>query len=95
MLHTNGQGVVINGHSISTTGDVRKTSKAKRSISRTQAEFLSFIKDNDAKRLSDSLNFVHDLALYHSDLPLDEEEKFALYSVKILWQELDELATKQ
>lgn len=34
---------------------------------------------------------IHDLALYHTDLPVDTTEKMALFNIKILWESLEEL----
>ncbi|ACT91363.1 hypothetical protein Dfer_0092 [Dyadobacter fermentans DSM 18053] len=35
---------------------------------------------------------VHDLALYHSDVPFDQAEKDALCDLKLLWEGLERMA---
>lgn len=92
MLQSNGQRVRLNGYSVNTTGNARNASKVKPAITAAQAEFISFITGNDIRGFSESLKLVHDFALYHTDLPLDDDEKFALYNVKLLWEELDKLS---
>ncbi|MDR6806041.1 hypothetical protein J2Y45_003233 [Dyadobacter sp. BE34] len=35
---------------------------------------------------------IHDLALYHSDVPLDQVEKSALFDLKVLWEGFERMA---
>lgn len=35
---------------------------------------------------------IHDLALYHSDIPLDQAQKSALFDLKLLWEGLERMA---
>lgn len=37
---------------------------------------------------------IHDLAVYHTDLPVDTTEKMALFNIKILWESLEELGRR-
>lgn len=57
----------------------------------SQSEFIEFVLFYGVSELSKSLKAVHDLALYHSDIPVDVAEKHALYGVKCLWEGLEEM----
>jgi hypothetical protein len=37
---------------------------------------------------------IHDLALYHSDIPFDQAEKSALFDLKVLWEGLEKWGRK-
>jgi hypothetical protein len=37
---------------------------------------------------------VHDLALYHSDVPFEKAEKSALFDLKVLGEGLEEMGQK-
>lgn len=60
----------------------------------SEAEFLNSIKFQGIAELIDSLKMIHDLALYHTDLPVDTTEKMALFNIKILWESLEELGRR-
>ncbi|RDY61494.1 hypothetical protein DX873_04850 [Flagellimonas nanhaiensis] len=51
-----------------------------------QVELLQFANYLDGPDLVNALKLLHDVVIYHSEIPLDEEEKTALYSVKGLWE---------
>ena len=72
-----------------TAGDTRNVSKIKVLLTPSQSEFIDFVLFYGASELSKSLRIVHDLALYHSDIPVDAAEKRALFSVKCLWEGFD------
>ncbi|GHE62503.1 hypothetical protein [Roseivirga thermotolerans] len=76
---SNGQGVCLNGNSASTAIDTRNVSKS-------QLEFLDYLKFHGLEQLSESLKLIHDLALYHSDVSFNEDEESALFDLKILWE---------
>lgn len=42
-------------------------------------------------RISRSLEMIHDIALYHSNLPIDQTEKYALLDLKLLMEQLNQL----
>ena len=86
MQTSNGQSVCLNSHSVNTTSDTRNVSKVKVSLTPSQAEFIDFVLFHGVKELSKSLRMIHDLALYHSDVPFDETEKVALFDLKLLWE---------
>jgi hypothetical protein len=67
------------------------TSKVKVSLSDPQAELIDFILFHGASGLSNSLKIIHDLALYHSDVPFDKAEKTALFDLKLLWEQLEQM----
>ncbi|WP_082217170.1 hypothetical protein [Dyadobacter psychrophilus] len=41
-----------------------------------------------------SLKMVHDLALYHSDVPFDTAEKSAHFDVKVLWEGFEKMGAR-
>ena len=49
-----------------------------------QIELLKLIYFHGAQEVAKSLQIVHDIALYHSDFPLDSDEKASLYDVNAL-----------
>lgn len=49
-----------------------------------QIELLEMLVLNDPQELANELMLIHDMALYHSDYSINEEEKGALYQVKQL-----------
>ena len=49
-----------------------------------QIELLEIVKFNGALELSEELMLIHDMALYHSNCSINEEEKTALYQLKML-----------
>lgn len=72
-----------------TAGDTRNVSKVKVWLTPSQCEFIDFVLFYGASELSKSLRIVHDLALYHSDVPIGAEEKRALFGVRCLWEGVD------
>jgi hypothetical protein len=59
----------------------------------TSAEqsLLDFITDCEAPALAKMLREVRDMALYHSDIPVEEKEKVNLLHIKLLADELEKL----
>jgi len=51
-----------------------------------QLELLDYADALDGPHLVKSLKLLHDIAVYHSTEPIDEEEKDALYLIKGLWE---------
>lgn len=91
----NGQGVGLNGHSPNATGDTRNVSKVRVSLTPSQAEFIDFVLFHGVRQLSKSLRLIHDLALYHSDIPFDETEKVALFDLKLLWEGFERIEKEE
>ena len=73
-------------HSSSKTSDTRNVSKVKVLLTPSQHEFIDFVLFFGVRELSNSLKMIHDLALYHSDIPVTNAEKGALYNLKLLWE---------
>jgi hypothetical protein len=67
------------------------TDLTKASLSHLQTELIDFILFHGASGLSTSLKIIHDLALYHSDVPFDKVEKAALFDLKLLWEQLEQM----
>jgi hypothetical protein len=74
--------------SADTAGDTRNVSKIKVWLTPSQSEFIEFVLFYGASELSKSLKLVHDMALYHSDISINADEKRALFGVKCLWEKL-------
>jgi len=86
MRASNGQVVGHDTHAANNTGGTRQVPKINVTLTPREAEFLEEVQFCGAKQLSLSLKMVHDMALYHSDVPIDETEKSALYDMKLLWE---------
>lgn len=56
-----------------------------------QTQLLDFINPLDAPDLVHSLKHIHNIALYHSEGPLNDPEKVALYWMKGLWERIAEI----
>ncbi len=57
------------------SASAKNTSRVRLSLSHSQAEFIDFILFHGAIELSNSLKMIHDLALYHLDVPFDKVKK--------------------
>lgn len=55
-------------------------------LTQAQLKLLHYVDALDGPDRVKALKWVHDIALYESKEPLFEEEKEALYQVKVLWQ---------
>ena len=53
-----------------------------------QIELLKLIYFHGAKEMAKSLKLVHHIALYHSDFPIEDEEKNSLFDVISLSKQL-------
>jgi hypothetical protein len=60
--------------------------KISRELTPAQVQLLEYADHLDGPDLVKSLKLLHDIAIYHSHEPLDEEEKDALFTVKGLWE---------
>jgi len=75
------------------TSDTRNVSKkVKKKLLPSQVELLEFINCHDAPELVKSLKWVHNTALYHSNLFIEDEEKSVLYDVKLLIEMIEDIA---
>ena len=74
-----GQSVCLNCNSVSTAVDTQHVSKS-------QLEFLDYLNLHGLVQLSEFLRLIHDLALYQTDVSFNEDEKSALFDLKILWE---------
>ena len=94
MQTSNGAGVDLNANSVNPTSDARHASNVNNSLTPSQVEFWYLIESQSCNELARSLRMVHDLALYHSDVPFNAEEKSALFDVKVLWEGLEKIEAK-
>ncbi|WP_439558419.1 hypothetical protein [Dyadobacter sp.] len=94
MQTSNGPGVDSKEHSVNQTHDARHASKASAPLTDSQAEFWYLIECQGYKELAQSLKKVHDLALYHSNVPFDRAEKSALFDVNLLVEGFQKLGEK-
>ena len=91
---TNEEGIGSNANSVNPTHDARHASNVSAPLTQSQAEFWYAIECQGYKELAHSLKMVHDLALYHSDVPFDKAEKSALFDVNLLVEEFQKLGEK-
>lgn len=77
--------------SANTADDTQNISKVQVWLTPSQSEFIEFVLFYGASELSKSLKLVHDMALYHSDISINADEKRALFGVKCLWEGVEEI----
>ena len=80
-----------NGHCFCEKLSSQSTAVDTRHVSESQLEFLDYLKFHGLGQLSKSLKLIHDLALYHSDVSFNEDEKSALFDLKILWEGFEQV----
>jgi len=83
MLHSKGQ-----EKSCPNCGNANAQSvpKIPQMLCPAQIQLLGYADALDGPDLVQSLKLLHNIAVYHSSEPLDEAEKDALYSIKVLWE---------
>lgn len=91
MQTLDGSGVDSNPNSVNPRNDARQASNANSTITSAQAEILYLIDTQGSQELARSLRMIHDMALYHSDIPCDEPQKSALYDLKLLWESFERM----
>ncbi|WP_431161982.1 hypothetical protein [Flagellimonas beolgyonensis] len=82
MLHSKGQKNCSHG----SNADAQSAPKIPHMLSPAQVQLLHYADALDGPDLVKSLKLLHDIAVYHSTKPIDEEEKDALYLIKGLWE---------
>jgi hypothetical protein len=90
----NGEGIDSNANSVNATNDARHALEVGSPLTQSQADFLYIVDCQGCRELSQSLRMIHDLALYHSDIPFEEPQKSALYDMKLLWEGLEKMGEK-
>jgi hypothetical protein len=88
---TNEEGIGSNANSVNPTNNARHASNVGAPLTQSQVEFWYVVECQGYKELAHSLKIVHDLALYHSDVPFDTAEKSALFDVNLLVEEFQKL----
>lgn len=91
MRTSNGPGIDSSQNPVNPTIHARHASKAGAPLTQSQAEFWYLLECQGFSELARSLKMIHDLALYHSDVPFDKTEKSALFDMKVLWEGLEEM----
>jgi hypothetical protein len=91
MRNRKSQNVCPKCNLVSTANDARNVSKTSKLLTSAEVEFLEFFGYLDRPDLVKSLKLIHDLAIYHSNVAFDTEEKTALYDVRILWEKVEEM----
>jgi len=94
MQTPNGPGVDWDAKSVNPTNDTRHASNVSAPLTTSQAKFWYLVESQGCKELAHSLRMVHDLALYHSDVPFDTAEKSALFDLKVLWEGFEKMGEK-
>ena len=82
MRNTEGQENCPKGSS----ANAKSVPKIPHMLSPAQVQLLDYADALDGPHLVKSLKLLHDIAVYHSTEPIDEEEKDALYLIKGLWE---------
>ena len=91
MRNVNGQSIPLHNNLGNTADDTRHVSKTLTPLLPAQAEFIDYIMFHGVSEFSESLKLIHDLALYHTDVPFDQNEKAALFNLKILWEGFEQI----
>jgi hypothetical protein len=91
---TNEEGIGSNADSVNPAADARHAANVGDPLTQLQAEFWYLIECQGCKELAHSLKMIHDLALYHSDIPFAKAEKSALFDVKLLWEGFEKMVAK-
>lgn len=94
MQTSNGASVDSNEHSVNPTSNARHASPVSAPLTQSQTEFWYLVESQGCKELAHSLRMVHDLALYHSDVPFNAEEKSALFDLKVLWEGFEKMVVE-
>jgi len=94
MQTSDGRGVGANEHSTNPTNDACHASNFSSTITSAEADILYLIDTQGSRELARSLRMIHDMALYHSDIPFEEPQKSALYDMKLLWEGLEKMSDK-
>ncbi len=94
MQTLDGSGADSNKNSVNPTHDARHASNFSSTITSAEADILYLIDTQGSRELARSLRMIHDMALYHSDIPFDEPQKSALYDLKLLWEGLEKIGEK-
>ena len=92
MRNSNGQSMYLDLSPDHKTDNTQNVLKVNRQLLPSQAELIDMIMFEGATELSKSLKLIHDLALYHSDVGINEVEKSALFSLKILMENFERIA---
>ena len=88
MRTSNGQ-VCPKCKSVNIANDTRNVSKTVKLLTSAEVDFLEFFNYLDSPKFVNSLKLIHDLAVYHSDVLFDVEEKTTLYDVRTLWEKIE------
>ncbi|QRR01350.1 hypothetical protein [Dyadobacter sandarakinus] len=91
---TNEEGIDSNANSVNPTHDACHASNVGDPLTQSQAEFWYLIECQGYKELAHSLKVIHDLAIYHSDVPFGTAEKSALFDVNLLVEGFQKLGDK-
>jgi hypothetical protein len=62
-------------------------------ITPAEQALLEFIQDSDPVYLVHALREVHEMALYHTDIPIEGDEKLHLMHVKQLAEVLEKISS--
>ncbi|MBO0329847.1 hypothetical protein [[Muricauda] lutisoli] len=87
MRNTEGQENCPQGSS----AEAHSAPKISQMLTPAQVQLLDYANYLDGPDLVKSLKLLHDIAVYFSNDPIDEKEKYALFSVKVLWECIEEI----
>ena len=69
--------------------------KISRELSPSQVQLLEYADYLDGPNLVKSLKLLHDMVIYHTYDPIDEQEKTALFSLKGLWECIEQIIREE
>jgi len=91
MRTPNGGNVCPRCKSVNITNDTRDVSKTSKLLTSAEIDLLEYVGHLDRMDLVNSLKLIHDFAIYHSSIPFDDDEKTALYDVRVLWEKIERM----
>lgn len=91
MSTQNGPKLCSTCNAVIVSDGAQAASKIPQPPTPAQCKLLNYVDYLDAPDRIKALRLVHDIAVYHSEEPLEWEEKQALYQVKVLWELITEI----
>ena len=93
MQTQNGQTACLNGNTSVAASDAANNAMMPplRTFDVADKKFVGYVRYHGVDGFIQSLKLVHNISLYHSQYPIDSEEKKALLDLKILWEGLEKL----
>ena len=75
--------------------NAQSATQTPQMLTPAQLELLEYADALDGPDVVKSLKLLHDVVIYHSYEPIDEEEKNALFHLKGLWECIEQIIGEQ